>query len=177
MKRKKYNNVLIVAGTGRNSGKTRLACMIITRFRNLSPVGIKISPHFHEPAGGLLSWQLSDKFNIYVETGQGGRKDTERMLESGAYPVYYIQARDKDVKEAFGIVIKKVESTVPVICESPSLAGCIDPGVLFITDSGEVHKKKEIDDLFARADRVFDAPADKEDFDKLGFSGGNWIFR
>ena len=41
-------NLLIISGSGKNVGKTLLACQIIKHFsRNSTVIGLKISPHFH----------------------------------------------------------------------------------------------------------------------------------
>jgi len=172
-----YNNLLIIAGTGRNGGKTTLACMVIRKFRELKPIAIKISPHFHKPSGGLVNRHADDKFNIYPETSTAGNKDTGRMLESGASEAYYIQAYDKNVMEAFILLMSKIPEDRPVICESPSLGKYIEPGVLFIADSMEIKVKKDLTALLKKADLVLSPLAGKVDIDKLYFSGGYWIFR
>ncbi len=178
MKRKSlpYNNVLIIGGAGRESGKTTLACLIIEKFRHLMPIAIKISPHFHAPIEGLINWHIDDNFNIYRETSRSGNKDTTRMLRAGAADAYYIQAYDKNTKEAFSLVISNMPAGTPVICESPALAKYIKPGVLFITDNKDIKRKKEIKVLISRADKVFYPLMEKVNFDNLDFSGGRWIF-
>ena len=176
VKKRQYHNVLIIAGTGRKSGKTSLACMIIERFSSLNPVAVKISPHFHEPAEGLLEYYTGDKYNIYLETKRDGNKDTSRMLRSGAIEAYYIQAYDEDVRDAFIKVILAISDDTPVVCESPSLGKYIDPGILFITDSEDVILKKDISDLLPKAKRIIYSLHKNPDIDKLIFSGGNWVF-
>ena len=96
---RRINRLLIIAGTGRGSGKTTLACLIIRRFSHLGPLAIKISPHFHAPGEGLVDWHRGEKFNIFHESSKTGVKDTSRMLESGASGVYYIQAYEAHVRE------------------------------------------------------------------------------
>jgi len=176
VKKRQYHNVLIIAGTGRKSGKTSLACMIIERFSSLNPVAVKISPHFHEPAEGLLEYYTGDKYNIYLETKRDGNKDTSRMLRSGAIEAYYIQAYDEDVRDAFIKVISAISDDTPVVCESPSLGKHIDPGVLFITDNENVLSKKDISELKPKAKRIIYPQHKNPDIDKLIFSGGSWVF-
>jgi hypothetical protein len=176
MKKEKYNNVLIIAGTGRESGKTTIACLIIETFRHLKPVAVKISPHFHEATDGLINWHIDENFNIYRETSLIGYKDTTRMLNAGAADAYYVQAYDKNVIEAFRLVIRNIPEDIPVICESPSLAKYIIPGVLFIADNKEVTYKKETSVLLSKADQVFYPLVEKVNIDNLDFSGGSWVF-
>lgn len=177
MQKERYKNVLVLAGTGRKSGKTTLACLIIEKFRHLKPAAVKISPHFHEPTEGLINWHIDENFNIYRETSMSGNKDTTRMLRAGAECAYYIQAYDKYTKEAFRLAINNIPEGTPVICESPSLAKYIKPGVLFIADSTEFKHRKEIKVLLSRADKVFYPLTEKINLNNLDFSGGGWIFR
>ncbi len=64
----KIQNLLLVAGTGTKSGKTSLACRIITQFRDLGITAVKITPHFHETTPGLLARYEEQGFAIYEET-------------------------------------------------------------------------------------------------------------
>lgn len=171
----KYSNVLIIAGTGRNSGKTMLACMIIQKFRELKPVAIKISPHFHEPTDGLVSWHEGADFNIFRETSSDSGKDSSRMLDSGASEVYFIQAYDKFVSEAFKLVRKIHPPDRPIICESPSLPLYIEPGILLLCDNKEKIHKKDISHLIDQAARIYYPLIHDPDLDGLGFAAGRWF--
>ncbi len=43
-----FNNVILISGSGRNCGKTTVACHIISQLAKMGQVtGLKISPHFH----------------------------------------------------------------------------------------------------------------------------------
>ncbi|MGM0667466.1 MAG: hypothetical protein ACQETA_09105, partial [Bacteroidota bacterium] len=174
---RRINRLLIIAGTGRGSGKTTLACQIIRCFSHLGPLAIKISPHFHAPGEGLIDWHRGEKFNIFRESSKTGGKDTSRMLESGASAVYYIQAYDSHVREAFELLAGELDPERPLICESPSLGRYISPGVLFITDSEKVESKKDLGGLLRQADSTFNPLAGKADIGGLDFSGGRWFFR
>jgi len=176
MRKERYNNVLVIAGTGRESGKTTLACLIIKKFRHLKPVAVKISPHFHEPTEGLINWHIDANFNVYRETSRIGNKDTTRMLSAGAADAYYIQAYDKNAEEAFKLVAYNIPADTPVICESPSLTKYIEPGVLFITDNKDVKYKKETKVLLSRADKVLYPLLGEVNLESLDFLGGSWIF-
>lgn len=173
---KNYGNLLIISGTGRNSGKTTLACRVIEKFRKLEPVAVKISPHFHEPTDGLVGWHEDSNFNIYLETSVDSGKDSSRMLASGASQVYFIQAYDKHVGEAFDLVRKAHPSDRPIICESPSLPLYIEPGGLLLCDNKETLHKKDISRLIDRADRIFYPSSHEPDLGGLGFNAGRWFF-
>lgn len=168
------NNLLIIAGTGRNSGKTTLACSIIERFSKLQPVAVKISPHFHEPGKGLTEVFSGNNYRIYRETDTIVNKDTARMLRSGAVQAIYIQVYDKHVAKAFGKAVEEIPADIPLICESPSLGRYIKPGILFIADNESIESKKDISSLLRKPDRVF-SPLDHEpDISRLSFSSGAW---
>ena len=48
---KTLKNWIIIAGNGRNTGKTTLACQIISANKGYGVTGIKISPHHHTLRG------------------------------------------------------------------------------------------------------------------------------
>jgi len=86
-----YNpQLLIISGTGRNTGKTTLACDIISYFSNqIEITGVKISPHFHKHGKHIESLFESELFNLYWEITENSEKDTSRMLKTGAAKVFY----------------------------------------------------------------------------------------
>ena len=172
----KYNNLLIITGTGRNSGKTSLACAVTSHMRELDPVAVKISPHFHEPGPGLKIYYSGENYNIYTETLTGSGKDTSRLLRAGAAVVYYIQADDEYIKEAFDNLFRNIPVSVPVICESPSLAAHISPAVLFIADNSKIANRKDISHLLARATAVFNPLEQTAGLSGLRFTGERWLF-
>jgi hypothetical protein len=135
----KYNNILLVSGTGRNVGKTFMSCSIINKFKGKNIVAIKISPHFHEinPESEILI--SNEKFQI-IEEKTSGNKDSMKMLKAGASKVFYIQVLDEKLLEAFHFVIDKIGDNTPVIIESGALQRFIQPG-LIVCLKGENPKK------------------------------------
>jgi hypothetical protein len=143
----KMENLLLVAGTGRNSGKTTMVCRIIRQFHNLGIIAVKISPHFHEPSKGLGLISENKEYNIYEETDQATSKDTSRMLKCGAEKVFLGQTAEEYLLEAFSEIIKKIPENRPVVCESPALFKYIDPGVFIIMIAGNELNKKNIGEM------------------------------
>ena len=142
VKKNIYSNLLIIAGTGTKSGKTTMACRIIDQFRDLAPVAIKVSPHFHTASRGLIALEEGPGYAVYEETNSDTSKDTARMLKAGAAKVYLMLIWDSNLEKVFRKVIDKVPSGTPVICESPALRNYFEPG-LFILMSSETTVKRQ----------------------------------
>jgi hypothetical protein len=142
-------NLLLIAGTGTKSGKTSVACRIISQFPDLEITAIKITPHFHETTSGLLSVSEGKGYAIYEETERHGFKDTSRMLEAGAAKVYFAKVWDNQLFEVFMEIMKSIPEGAPVICESPALRNFAEPGVFVIMNSKVIHKHKDITHLTA----------------------------
>jgi len=155
-------SLLLIAGTGRNTGKTLLASSIIKKFSNdLKITGLKISPHFHNGTKSLQPLYKNNNFNIYRETSHSSSKDSSRMLKAGACQVFYIECHDEYLKKAFEKFLKITDAQVPVICESPALRKYVKPGIFFIVDSkSNINKKQGVLDLKNHAD--FFIETDKE---------------
>lgn len=143
----KLDNLLLVAGSGRNSGKTTIVCKIIDQFRHFGIASIKISPHFHDPSDGLIHFSGKSGYEIYEETNMNISKDSSRMLKSGAEKVYYIQTIEESLNNAFSNTYMNISSGKPVICESPALINYIEPGVFIIMISPAGSNLKNIENL------------------------------
>ncbi len=98
----KFPNLLLIAGTGRNSGKTTFACSTIKKVSEIIKVtALKISPHFHGGTESLKMLVGNENFNLYEETSATSDKDSSKMLQAGAVKVYYIETSDSFISEAF----------------------------------------------------------------------------
>lgn len=174
------NNLLIIAGTGRKSGKTTIACSIIKAFCDIGPVTIKISPHFHQTSEDLISISKNKKYNIFLERSLSGEKDSSRMLVSGAKEAYFIQANDNNVHEAFMVLNKQIRKNTPILCESPALRKYISPGAFIIADNKDNKDnkhKKDLGLLYDLADYLYEFHDDETDLiNRLSFSFGRWFF-
>lgn len=113
--RQKINNLLIVAGTGRKSGKTSMVCGIIRQFMDKGIVAVKISPHFHEPSPGLVPVIVKNEYRLYEESDGISSKDTSRMVNAGSKRVFYIQVSDNYIVDAFSEIIRQIPSGVAIV--------------------------------------------------------------
>jgi len=175
----KFPNLLLVAGTGRNSGKTTFACSIINKFsKKIKVTGLKISPHFHGGTDSLKLLVGNGGFNLYEESSAVSNKDSSKMLQAGAVKVFYIETTDTQISQAFETFVKHIEPGSPVICESPALRNFIDPGLFFILDNiDNIDKKESILKWRNESTGFFNLQNEnskKEIIDRIQFNKGKW---
>lgn len=174
----KLPNLIIVAGDGRNSGKTSMCRRIIKESGADKLKAVKISPHFHEQGKGVNLISENEGFLIYEETNRGTGKDSAEMLNAGAEKVYFIQTGERFVAEAFKEVLKYIPSGDPIVCESPSLIKHFEPGVFVIMVSEDAEGRKDISELKKHLHIEFSLPRLNETI-QLPFvwTGREWIIR
>jgi len=145
----KLPGLLLIAGTGRNSGKTMLACSIIDKFSGTRTiVAIKISPHRHniEPNGEVLF--RNDHICILEETELGTGKDSSRMLAAGAKRSFFISATEDNLVKAIQQTIKLVSVDAFMICESGGLRKWVEPDLfLMVSRNGPSVENANLNDL------------------------------
>jgi hypothetical protein len=128
-----FPQLLLIAGTGRNSGKTTLACNIIRRFaKSYSIFAIKITPHFHaDLAYGKI---LIKKEHLVVaeELQHNTGKDSSLMLKAGATRAFFMVSKDMQLAEAWGIVTGEIPENALIICESGGLRQLVKPGLFLV---------------------------------------------
>jgi hypothetical protein len=174
----KIPNLLLIAGTGTKAGKTTMACRIIEEFGNLRITAIKISPHFHETTAGLILKTENKGFAIYEESGRDTKKDTSRMLLSGADKVYFAKVWDDQLHYVFTRIMEYIPPGEPVICESPALRYFLEPGVFIIMESSIVNKHKDIRQLQSLPHVMFKLE-ELESINNLPFrfEDGKWVYK
>lgn len=177
----KVPQVLLISGSGRNCGKTSLACGI---FRDLPSstlvVGLKISPHFHKLSHKQELLFGNNDFRIYQETDSTTQKDSSRLLRAGAVKSYYIQCEDKHILQAWKWIAKIIPGDIPVICESGSLASIFKAGIHLLVEGKNPDKmkrsylkNKELSDKIVH----FDGINFNLNFADFSFSGKQWTLK
>jgi hypothetical protein len=174
---KRYSHILLVSGSGRKAGKTSLVCEIIKNISSSYPlVAVKISPHFYSGSINPVFYSSEDII-IEEERNPESDKDSSRMLKAGARKVYFIQARDAFIKDAFEKI--NVGKDIPVICESGGAAKSIIPGfqIFVCHDSGDNRMKNH--EIPSQSDLVIRFRDGKFDFDisRISFSEHTWKIR
>lgn len=136
MKRKQKANYLLVAGNGRNVGKTYLTCAIIKHLaKTLDVVAIKVSSHFHPVENNPVI--AKNEQYIIVEELQTSTKDSSLMKQAGAKKVYFIMAAQEYLAQAF-YELEKLLPEKAIVCESGGLHEIINPGLfLFVNSKGK----------------------------------------
>lgn len=141
---KEKPNILIVAGTGRNIGKTVLACRILGQLaKNYEPMGVKISPHFHPLEEKQKCTHQSENF-VIAEEKNITKKDSSRMLQAGAAQVFYVQCKKDGLADALEYLFPLLNPDQPVVVESGGLYNLVEPGLLIYITGNELKKKIEI---------------------------------
>lgn len=169
-----FPNILLVAGQGRNVGKTSLIVSIIQQFKNEGIVAIKISPHFHvlPPEARILS--SSPGFQIVEELEPASKKDSSRFLKAGAERVFYMQVLDEHLADAFAASLSFIDPGIPLIVESGGLGKFLQAGLFLFVESNESSAKNN--NLCAKADKVLRFRDGGFDFgnDTIKWDGRSW---
>jgi hypothetical protein len=125
-----YSNIILIAGAGRNVGKTTFACKIIESLSDKHDVtAVKVSSHLHALEHGTKILFQSQSYALSKEESIS-KKDSSRMLEAGAKNVYYLQSQQENLKDAFEILKPHIQ-VGPVIIESGGLHQIIKPALFF----------------------------------------------
>ncbi len=148
-----HNNLLLIGGSRQNVGKTTLVIDLLKLYsRTNSIIAIKTSCHFH----GILDTDLvisnNKKFTIVKETVINTGKDSARMLEAGAKEVYFIQAKDQFIGEAYLYLIENIGYKGLVICETASLRKYVIPEVFIALVNSENETLSDNKQILNKAD-------------------------
>lgn len=137
---------MLISGSGRNVGKTSFMRRVIRQNAGRKLVAVKITPHFHEPTPGLSPILVTDNYRIFKETDLTSGKDSSLFLQAGAEKVFYIQATDAYLEDAFRIVTDYISKDQPIIVESAALRKFIVPELyLFIQKDYEEVKPSALE--------------------------------
>ncbi len=170
------DRLLLIAGTGRNVGKTTLACELIEQTsKNEDVIAVKISPHIHTQNEEAELVFKSEYFSIFRERDTNSTKDSSRMLRAGAKQVFYIQSEDKYIGEAFQILSKEIDSDSPIVCESGGLRNFVLPSVFLICNKeGNIVFKENQKHLISKANKILQFDGKAFDLLRIKFEHNQW---
>lgn len=168
-----WPNMLLIAGTGRNVGKTTFACKIIENISKTVPVvAIKITPHVHELCPSCQVLYKSANLSITEETSKDAPKDSSKMLAAGAQKVYYVQGADAHLQHVVEFLQERIPNDSAVVCESAALRNKVAPG-LFVLMSTTPQESLKNEGLIGLAQvHILDYVYDPGQF---RFENGMWI--
>jgi len=132
---------MLIAGNGRNVGKTALACKLISQLCSMHMViALKISSHLH-PLDDNQNFIAKEKDFAIIEESNITMKDSSKMLQAGATKSYYIQTKDNALLKAFNLIKPYLPISSPIVCESAGLGKFVKPGkAIYISNSKNVPK-------------------------------------
>ncbi|MFH0902723.1 MAG: hypothetical protein V2A73_18990, partial [Pseudomonadota bacterium] len=112
------------------------------------------------PRGGKgcgVCGDLTRAFALCEETASRGSKDTVRMRQAGASPVFWLRVRQEHLARGIRELLRRLPRGVPVVCESNAARREIEPGVfLVLRKAGSLVAKPSCAEVLARADCVVD---------------------
>ncbi len=130
----KHKNLLIVAGTGRNVGKTEFICQLINKVRLTADIyTLKVSAVY--PDEGIYHGSHSGNEivgRLFEETRIDLDKDTSRVLRAGAKRAFYLRSDHDCIEEGYLQFRSFIPENAAVVCESNSLREVIEPGLMIL---------------------------------------------
>jgi len=177
MENKVIPQLLLIAGTGRNTGKTTFACNILRKFSLMHPIiSLKITPHFHKIIHSGKVFIDTENLYFAEETEHKTEKDSSLMLQAGAHKSYFVMAKDEHLHTAFQEIGKIIPSGALLVCESGGLRDQVVPGLFFMMSSPENEIKPSAQRLKLLADRVITFDGKRIDFelDMIEIKDNQW---
>lgn len=171
-----FPNILLLCGSGQNTGKTLLACNIIQHWKQSGPVNaVKISMHRHDHDAGMELLCEAPGYSIWKENTIS-TKDSGRFLGAGAEIVLYIETDDLHLRDAFHCALSFVGRHSKIVCESGGLVKFIRPGLMLFVQLPGMDVDKDKMWLRAMADKVvyFGSEEISRPDSFLGFGNGGW---
>lgn len=176
--------MVLIGGNCRNSGKTTMACHIISHISSSHEViGLKVTSvrNGEMDKHGNHDEGFPTEYSIFEELNREPSKDTSLMLRAGATHVYYIKVSDIFIEQAVLHFLSRYINKQIVVCESRSLRNYIIPGLfLMMIRLPAPNEEKDVSDYLPKSDKIFyfdDGIATIKQFaDNLQFENGRFVF-
>lgn len=184
----KLENMLLIGSTGRNTGKTTLACELLNKFGNIHDItAVKITTISEKngkcPRGGQgcgVCSSLEGYFDITEETNPDTHKDTSKLLTAGAKKVYWMRVLRDYLEEGLKALLEVVGKKDLIICESNAVRNIVQPGVFIMTSRSDITKyKPSADKILPLADELAVIPNDNRDdlLNRIIPQGNRWTIK
>lgn len=146
---KKVDKLILIAGAGRNVGKTTLMCLLIKKLKNQHNVtAVKVSSHHHKINDKQKLIYQSEGLKISEEQDNLSSKDSARYIRAGANKSLFVQLIDKKMPDLITWLKKNVDGLI--LCESGIMGQFITPSKAIFVDSENPIKKPKWDFPYAK---------------------------
>jgi len=178
--------MLMIGSLGRNSGKTKFGCALISRLSshwNITAVKVStirqigaVCPRGR--SGCNVCSSLEGFYQISEQTGTAGHKDTSRMLAAGARRVFWLRVIESHLQEGIEALLDITGASGLLICESNSLRKVVEPGLfIMFKRNGSEGCKPSAAAVAEHADRIISFCGDIGP-DEIGVTDdGEWSCR
>ena len=178
-------NMVLIGATGRNVGKTTLACGLIERLRSrFSVIGVKVTAADDDQGNARTGSKgcgscddLRGPYEIIEELNAEGRKDTCLMLQAQAAKVYWVKSLRSHLPDAVNALLSQVGRDCVLVCESTGLRSVVRPGLFLLADNAEpASSRPSAERMRQWVDRVvcFQGQGFDVDLDSIRYDGGRW---
>ena len=148
--------IVVIGSSGRNTGKTTLACALISALREFEWIAVKITSHTH-----------SDLEPIHGELSGGDATDTARYLTAGARRAFLVTASDDQLPLRLNELRSRLDPASHLLFESNRIVAHIEPDLcLAIADPRDEQPKPSFTTLLNRADAI--VTSGHADFERQG---------
>ena len=180
--------MIMVGSSGRNVGKTELACALIRRTAPTQDIiGLKITavdeadgtcPRGGEGCGVCTS--LTGPYSITEEAEESEGKDTTRLLQAGAKRVFWLRVLKSDLKEGWLALLDMVGNDTISVCESNTSRNIIQPDLFLMVHNPDKEDYKASAAAVAhRVDRTltFNGKTFTPDLENITIVDDSWILK
>ena len=177
--------MLLIGSSGRNSGKTHLACAVIkNNMKHTDIVGLKVTtidrtegkcPRGGEGCGVCSS--IKGDFSIIQEKEKEKEKDTALLLRAGAKRVFWLRAREEKLKQGFEALLGHIPKGIPIVAESNRLRLVVEPGLFLMVKNSSSSVKDSALKVWHYVDRIIQTDGQEFDYSSnhIVFSDNQWL--
>jgi molybdopterin-guanine dinucleotide biosynthesis protein A len=180
--------MLMIGATGRNTGKTELACRVIRSHAAQVPIAaLKVTTVVRTdgtcPRGGAgcgVCSSLGEPWCVTRELDTDSGKDTSRLLGSGAREAWWLRVREESLRDGACGLLEHVPAGWVSVCESNSLSRVVEPGLfLQVRSASEGSVKTSARAVADLADRVVVSDGATFDLDlaRISLLDGQWALQ
>jgi len=186
------HNMIMIGATGRNTGKTEMACRLIKKFiSSYTVIALKVTtiketdgkcPRGGEGCGVCSS--LDGSYLLTEEVRDNPKKDTGKMLAAGAHKVYWLRVKKECLTKGMETFLKLINNGPDeiIICESNSLRLVVEPGLFLINQNvRESSIKQSCQDVLSFQDHMIQFDSEKFvfdiDADDINYVNNRWSIR